>query len=103
MDIDECSLRPRYPNCDSAVTGSTAIGDASLRDMTYEAVAALCAFHQLRPSIRPIATHDGHKRWEIRAVSITGSESWRVEADKLIDAVYLLADQLGLDPLNAAD
>ena len=72
------------------------IGDGSLRGVTYEAVAALCASHQLRPSIRPIATDDGHKRWEIRAVSITSSESWRVEADELIDAVYLLADQLGL-------
>jgi len=36
-------------------------------------------------------------------LSITGSESWRVEADEFIDAVHLLADQLGLDPLNAAD
>ncbi len=71
--------------------------------MSYEAVAALCAFHHLRPSIRPIATDDGHRRWEIRAVSITSSESWRVEADELIDAVYLLADQLGLDPSDAAD
>ncbi len=79
------------------------IGDGSLRGMSYEAVAALCAFHQLRLSIRPIATDDGHKRWEIRAVSITGSESWRVEADKLRDAVCLLAEQLGLDPLDAAD
>ncbi len=71
--------------------------------MSYEAVAALCALHQLRPSIRPIATDDGHRRWEIRAVSITGSESWRVEADELIDAVRLLAEQLGLDPSDAAD
>ena len=71
--------------------------------MTYEAVAALCAFHQLRPSIHRIATDDGHKRWEIRAVSITGSEWWRVEADELLDAVCLLAEQLGLNPLNAAD
>ena len=69
--------------------------------MSYEAVAALCASHRLRPSIRPIATDDGHKRWEIRVVSITGSESWRVEADELADAVYLLADVL--DPLDAAD
>ena len=79
------------------------IGDGSLRGMSYEAVAALCALHQVRPSIRPIFTHDGQKRWEIRAVSITGFESWRVEADELIEAVSLLADQLGLDPLNAAD
>ncbi len=79
------------------------MGDGSLRGMSYEAVAARCAFHQLRPSIRPIATDDGHKRWEIRAVSVTGSESWRVEAGELIDAMRLLADQLGLDPLNAAD
>ncbi len=79
------------------------MGDGSLRGMSYEAVATLCAFHQLRPSIRPIATDDGHNRWEIPAVSITGSESWRVEAEQLIDAVYLLADQLGIDPLNAAD
>ncbi len=71
--------------------------------MSFEAAAALCAFHQLRPSVRPIATDDGHRRWEIRAVSITGSESWRVEADELIEAVGLLAEQLGLDPLNAAD
>ena len=69
--------------------------------MSYEAIAALCAFYRLRLSIRRIATDDGHRRWEIRAVSITGSESWRVEADELADAVYLLADQLGLE--GAAD
>jgi len=27
---------------------------------------------------------------------MSGSESWRVEADELLDAVYLLAEQLGL-------
>ena len=71
--------------------------------MSYEAVAALCAFHLLRPSIRRIATDDGQRRWEIRAVSIRGVEVWRIEADELVDAMYLLADQLGLDPSDAAD
>ena len=37
------------------------------------------------------------ERWEIRAVSVTGSESWRIEADGLLDAVCLLAESLGLD------
>jgi hypothetical protein len=34
---------------------------------------------------------------QIRAVSITGVEVWRVEADELIDAVFLLEEQFGLD------
>jgi hypothetical protein len=74
----------------SASFGSAALSEGSLRGMSYEAVAALCAHHQLRSSIHRITTEDGHRRWEIRAVSITGSESWRVEADELIDAVRLL-------------
>ena len=65
-------------------------------DLT-EAVQALCAFCELRASTRRIPAPDGGERWEIRAVSVTGSESWRVEADELLDAVCLLVESLGFD------
>ena len=69
--------------------------------MTNEAAAvaldAICAFCELRASTRRIPTTDGGERWEIRAVSITGVESWRIETDGLLDAVCQLAEQLGLD------
>ena len=58
---------------------------------------ALCLFCELRASIRRLAVKDGPGRWEVRAVSPTGVESWRVEADELIEAVCLLAEQLGFD------
>ena len=62
-----------------------------------DAVQALCAFCELCASTRCSPTQNGGERWEIRAVSATGSESWRIEADELLDAVYLLAGQLGLN------
>ncbi len=65
-------------------------------DLTV-AVQALCEMCELRASTRRIPTTDGGERWEIRAVSVTGVESWRIEADELLDAVCLLAEQLGLD------
>ena len=42
------------------------------------------------------AVQGGGGRWEIRAVSVTGSESWQIETDGLLDAVCHFANQLGL-------
>ena len=54
---------------------------------------------QIRASSRRIPTDDG-ERWEIRAVTVTGGESWRIEADELMEAIIVLAEQLGfIDPL----
>lgn len=58
---------------------------------------ALCFFCELRASIRRLATEDGPGRWEVRALSPTGVESWQVEADELIEVVCLLAEQLGFE------
>lgn len=78
-----------------AETGDNCGMLAGMPDLT-DAVQALCAMCELRASTRRIPTPNGGQRWEIRAVSVTGSESWRVEADELIDAVCLLAESLGL-------
>ena len=79
-----------------AETGDNCIRVSDVPDLT-DAVQALCEMCELRAYTRRIPTPDGCERWEIRAVSITGSESWRVEADDLLDAVCLLAESLGLD------
>ena len=62
-------------------------------------LGALCVVCQIRASTRRIPTEDGGKRWEIRAVTVTGGESWRIEADELMEAIVILAEQLGVrDP-----
>ncbi len=63
--------------------------------MSYEAVAALCAFHQLHPSIRPIATEDGHRRWEIRATLKTRFANRDFDLDGEVgtsDLLFLLSN-----------
>lgn len=63
-----------------AETGDNRGRVSVMPDLT-DAVQALCAMCELRASTRRIPTQDGGERWEIRAVSVTGSESWRTEAD----------------------
>ena len=68
-----------------AENGDIRVMLAGMPDL-IDAVEALCALCDLSASTRRIPTPDGGERWEIRAVSITGSESWRVEADEMFDA-----------------
>ena len=92
LELTTTAVFPPY----LAETSDTCGRVSDMADLT-DAVQAMCAFCELRATTRRIPTPDGGERWEIRAVSVTGFESWRVEADELIDAVCLLAESLGLD------